>query len=86
MDTGRSATCGRGRWKRWRGANALPPRPGRSWYIRPSLPYAEYATVPGVHEWIVFDCSVTPGLDLFRLHPVSPVVPLRDPAGFSACL
>ena len=49
----------------------------------PSLPYAEYAVVPGVHEWIVFDCSVTPGLDLFRLHPVSPVVPLRDPTAFS---
>ena len=49
----------------------------------PSLPYAEYASVPGVHEWVVFDCSLSPGLDLFRLHPVAPVVALRDPAAYS---
>ena len=49
----------------------------------PSLPYAEYASVPGVHEWVVFDCSLSPGLDLFRLHPVAPVVTLRDPMEFS---
>ena len=49
----------------------------------PSLPYAEYASVPGVHEWVVFDCSLSSDLDLFRLHPVAPVVPLQDPPAFS---
>ena len=50
----------------------------------PSLPYAEYAEVPGTHEWVVFECDVRPGLALFRLYPVASVVPLAEPTAFSA--
>lgn len=50
----------------------------------PSLPYAEYAEVPGTHEWIVFECDARPGLALFRRYPVAPVVPLAEPGAFSA--
>ncbi len=49
----------------------------------PLLPYAEYAAGPGTHEWMVFEAAVLPGMDLFRLHPVAPVVPMAEPAGFS---
>ena len=49
----------------------------------PSLPYSEYAEGAGIHEWIVFECGVNPGLPLFRLHPVAPIVTLSDPLGFS---
>ena len=50
----------------------------------PSLPYAEYAEVPGTHEWIVFECDVRPGLALLRLYPVAAVVRVAAPAAFSA--
>ena len=50
----------------------------------PGLPYAEYAEVPGIHEWIVFECAVHPGLDLFRFYPVAPVVHLSKPNDFTA--
>lgn len=50
----------------------------------PSLPYAEYAEAPGIHEWVVFECDVQPGLALFQLFPVAAVVPLAEPAAFSA--
>jgi AraC-like DNA-binding protein len=50
----------------------------------PGLPYAEYAEVPGTHEWVVFECAVHPGLDLFRFYPVAPVVRLTNPNDFTA--
>ena len=50
----------------------------------PSLPYAEYAEVPGTHEWVVFECDVRPGLALLRFYPVAAVVLLAEPAAFSA--
>lgn len=50
----------------------------------PALPYAEYAEVPGTHEWVVFECDVRPGLALLRLYPVAAVVHLAVPAAFSA--
>ena len=50
----------------------------------PALPYAEYAEVPGTHEWVVFECDVHPGFALFHLYPVAAVVPLVRPADFSA--
>lgn len=43
------------------------------------LPFSERAAGPGRHQYFVFDLQVPPGLDLFRLHPVSPVVRLADP-------
>ncbi len=45
----------------------------------PRLPFSERAGGPGRHQYFVFDLQVPPGLDLFRLHPVSPVVRLTDP-------
>ena len=49
----------------------------------PLLPYGEYAEVPGIHEWIVFECAVHLGLDLFRFYPIAPVVQLSSPNAFS---
>ncbi len=66
-----------------RGARSAAPS-GTVMVHPPSLPYAEYAEVPGTHEWIVFECDVRPGLPLFRLYPVAATVALSRPAAFSA--
>jgi len=61
------------------------PAPAGSVMVHPpALPYAEYAEVPGTHEWVVFECDLRPGLALFRFYPVAAVVPLAAPAAFSA--
>ncbi len=78
VQTGRVETLARG--------ECAPAPAGAVMVHSPSLPSAEYAAVPGVHEWVVFDGSLSPGLDLFRLHPLAPVVPLRGPPAFSQAL
>ena len=45
----------------------------------PRLPFSERAAGPGLHQYIVFDLQVPPGLDLFRLHPVAPGHPAGRP-------
>ncbi len=50
----------------------------------PNLPYAEYAEVEGVHEWIIFEARMPPDLDYMQLHPLPPVVSLRAPEKLSA--
>ena len=49
----------------------------------PRLPFSERAAGPGLHQYFVFDLQVPPGLDLFRLHPVAPVVRLADPDDYT---
>lgn len=49
----------------------------------PHLPYQESAIGPGQHHWIVFDAFAAPNLELFRLHPIAPVVALIDQAKFT---
>lgn len=49
----------------------------------PHLPYQESARGPGQHHWIVFDACAAPNLELFRLHPIAPVVALTEPDRFA---
>ena len=49
----------------------------------PRLPFSERADGPGRHQYFVFDLLVPPGLDLFRMHPVAPVVRLADPEEYA---
>ena len=49
----------------------------------PNVPFSEYASGAGIHEWIAFSCTVGLHQELFRLHAVSPVVTLEDPAAYS---
>ena len=49
----------------------------------PHVPFSEHASGAGIHEWIAFSCTVGLHQELFRLHAVSPVVTLEDPAAYS---
>lgn len=49
----------------------------------PHLPFDECSSVPGVHLWVSFDIANAHGIDLFRIHPVSPVVKLVKPGVYS---
>jgi len=49
----------------------------------PYLPFSEYATEPGCHQWMMFDVTVVPHTDIFRRQPVSLVVPLRTADAFT---
>jgi len=44
--------------------------------------FAERASVPGIHEWLIFDATLGTGLALLRRYPTSPVVTLADPGAF----
>ena len=44
----------------------------------PDLPYAEYARVPGFHEWVLFQADWSPTGELMRRYPVAPVVLLGN--------
>ncbi len=49
----------------------------------PHLPFSEQASSVGVHQWLLFDVMVSPNIDLFRLHPVAPVLSLFAPEHFA---
>jgi AraC-like DNA-binding protein len=49
----------------------------------PRLPYTEFGHGPGEHDWFVFEAQTGTGLDLFRLHPIAPVVRLSDEKDFT---
>ena len=65
---------------------------GETWRARsgdimihpPHLPFSEIASGPGTHKWLSLDVSVAHNIDLFRLYPVAPVVPLPSLLNFSA--
>ncbi|MDF2439548.1 MAG: hypothetical protein JWN98_532 [Abditibacteriota bacterium] len=44
----------------------------------PHLPYQESAQGQGQHHWIVFEAFAAPNIELFRLHPIAPVVKLTN--------
>ena len=49
----------------------------------PRITYSEVAETPGTHEWFLVEALAPPGIDLFRLHPVAPVIRLQAPGEFS---
>ncbi len=49
----------------------------------PHIPFSEIAAGPGAHEYLMFDLSEPPGLDVLALHPVSLVIRLQDAEAFS---
>lgn len=59
---------------------------GETWLVKsgdvmlhpPHLPFSESAPGSGVHLWLMLDISIAPNIDLFRLHPVFPVVTIRN--------
>lgn len=42
----------------------------------PHLPFSERSPRVGIHLWMLLDITVTPGVELFRLYPVPPVISL----------
>lgn len=50
----------------------------------PDMPFSERAAGPGMHHWLAFDVRNADGVDLFKQHPVTQVVALRDPRRFTA--
>ena len=49
----------------------------------PNIPFTEVAEYPGTHQWISFDLRISQMTDLFRMFPVSPVVPLLRPQEYA---
>ncbi|BCM92979.1 HTH-type transcriptional activator RhaS [Abditibacteriota bacterium] len=48
----------------------------------PHLAYSEFSRGPGVHQWLLLEASLAPNVELFRLHPVAPVVSIAAPEKF----
>ena len=66
------------------GGGYHPAPAGSVMVYPPSLPCSEHAEITGIHEWDVFKCGVDPGLALFHLHSVAPVITLSDASAFSS--
>lgn len=49
----------------------------------PGIAYSELADGPGRHEWALLEATLLPKIDLLRLYPVAPVVPLISTETFS---
>ena len=49
----------------------------------PHVPFSEVASIPGTHQWLLLDVTIALHIDLFRLHPVAPVVTLTAQHTFS---
>jgi len=49
----------------------------------PHLPFFEYAKCSGTHQWMLLDVALTTKIELFRLYPVPPVVPLICPSYYA---
>ncbi len=48
----------------------------------PSIPFSETATRPGVHLWLAFDATLGSHIDMFRVHPIYPVVKILEVARY----
>ncbi len=49
----------------------------------PHIAFSEIADQCGTHQWLAFDASLSPGIELFRLYQTPLVVTLSDPALYS---
>ncbi len=50
----------------------------------PGLPFSEYSTTPGTHQWMALDIRMSAHVELFRLYSISPVVRLTQPEQYRA--
>jgi AraC-like DNA-binding protein len=49
----------------------------------PQVPFCEYSSMAGTHQWLACNIQVWPQIDLLQRHPVAPVVTLRSPDEYS---
>lgn len=64
---------------------------GESWQARsgdvmlhpPHLPFSEFASSGGTHQWLQLNANTATHVDLFRLYPVAPVTTLAAHNNFS---
>ena len=58
-------------------------RAGQVMVHPPHLPFSEYASGTGQHQWMMADMAFAPHLEFLRLYPVAPVVTLTDPEAYA---
>lgn len=66
------------------GSKAQTAKSGQVMLHAPGLPFAEKATTPGLHLWLLIDVRNSYQVDLFRLYPLPEVMSLMDPVAYSA--
>jgi AraC-like DNA-binding protein len=58
-------------------------QPGDVMIHSPQVPFCEYSSTPGTHQWLACSIQVWPQFDLLQRYPVAPVVTLRASGEYS---